>query len=159
MPEAVTVLGLPGQMVLNLPTTGQLFIWDPPAGTLLCCNAGGDEMFILMPLYEEEITERDVSVHVDNEAMWERFTHRPFEGYFNGVCPAFRKPAFRGEIVTIRYTAQKDMDEDSNGREIEWEHTFEAPDYAELWSVGSDQYFIPRGPWCITDRGIQHKDE
>jgi hypothetical protein len=158
-PEVVTVLGKPGQMVLNHPATGQMHVWEPVGGTLLCCNKAGDEMFILCPLYEDEISEKDVALHIENEEMWERFTHRPFEGWFNGACPSFRKPQYRGQIVIIRYEAQKDLDDESAGETIEWEHCFEAPDYAELWSVGSDQYYIPRGPWRITDRGIQHRDD
>jgi hypothetical protein len=155
LPDAVTCIGIPGEMVLVHPSTGEMAIFYPHPATVLCCDGDGREMFLLRPGRDAgPPTKKDVAVAVED--LYERFTHRESDGHYNAICKPFRKPIYRGQISVVRYRAVKDLDEDSEGEMIEWEHYFEAPDYAELWFVGGDQYYIPRGNWRVDADGIEH---
>lgn len=154
LPDGVAFLGIPGEMVLVHPETAQMYVFVPKPTTMLCSDGDGREMFILNPFQDAgaPIGNMDVALHVTD--LYERFTHRRSDGYYNVFCPAFRKPKYCGHIAIIRYTQQKDLDDDSKGEMIEWEHYFEPENYADLFSVGKDQYVIPHGGWRITERGI-----
>ena len=158
LPEAVTVLGVPTLLYLENPNTRETYEFRPRPATVLCADEDGREMYLLAPI-------RDAGrpKHLDRalkaERLWEEFTNRHSDGLYNCFVPAFRKPMYRGRIILMRYLARKDLDEESEGHETEWEHYFEAPDYPDLWFVGRNQYFIPRGHWRITDAGIGHHDD
>lgn len=158
LPEAVTMLGIPGQMVLWHPGAEAFFTWDPPADSILCSSGDGYEMFLLRPIADAGRPKRlDVTLHVDE--LWEEFHNRALEGHYNAFCPAFKRPKLRGQVAVIQYAARKDLDEESTGAVVPWVHHFDPESYPELWSVGADQYFIPRGAWRITARGITNDGE
>lgn len=158
LPERLTMIGVPGQMVLVHPHTGDFYVWRPKANHILCASGDGREMFLLRALGDAGKPHRLDQV-VAVQRLWERFTHRASDGYYNFFVQPFQRPHLRGLIQTIRYRVEKDDGElygDGLEGEVEYEHPFEAPDYARLYHVGHDQFYIPRGKWRISSAGIGH---
>lgn len=119
-------------------------------------------MFILKPLGDAGETKFPPQALAATD-LHERFVHRESEGFYNLLIAPARKPIFRGELVIIRYLAQKDIDDETTGQVAEWEHYFEnpgvAPAYAEFWYIGKNQYYIPPGPWRVGEAGIEYAPE
>lgn len=159
LPEAVAMLGLPSTWILTNDGGATNFMWNPPRGAVLVADESGRQMFVLRPRPGgEAIRNSDSLVHV--EELWEQFHHRKLTtDFLNCVVPPFEKPRYRGQIVIMRYRAQKHLDDYSKGKLVEYEHYFEAPDYADLWAVANDQYYISPGKWEIRASGITHEDE
>lgn len=166
LPRAVAVLGELGSLVLHDPNTGAFFGVEEEAGRILCADETGRWMYILRPLLDGQPV-KATSLVLRAAALHERFVHRTANEHYNCVVPPFRAPRFAGELVILRYVVEKDIgdldpDEDGMGLTV-WEHYFERPGvgpaYAELWSVGRDQWVIPPGAWRITSRGIEFAKE
>ncbi len=162
IPRAITVLGEVTTCALHDPSTGRFLNWEPKAGTVLTCDPNGDNLYFVRPLAEapgKEDRSRDPML-VKAIGLHERFMHRKADGYYNALIKPARKPRFVGELVIIRYVATKDIDEETEGQEAEWEHYFEqpgvAPAYAKLWNIGLDQFWVPPGPWRVTPEGIAY---
>ena len=159
LPEAVSQMGTPEQLVIVDPLSDTLHVWTAPAGLMLCEAPGGREMFILKPIKDAgPVSHLRQALHV--ERLYERFHHKRSDGYYNVFPQPLRRPQLRGLIHTIRYSSDKgQLDHayaDGQRGEVGYDHTFEAPDFAELYSVGGDQFYIPPGQWRVTTRGIEH---
>jgi len=166
LPYAITALGELGACVVHDPTGGRdgtaKFVGMPyRPGRVLCAyddgSGFGRELFVICP------RPRVGAVRQDDQAvraarLHERFVHRKADGWFNCFAPAFRAPRWAGELALIRYSIAKGTDE-----LVEWEHYFEEPGegpaYAQLYSVGHGQFYIPRGPWRVGPRGIEFTRE
>lgn len=153
---SLVVIGIPGQMLL-LDKRGEMHAYDFEEGSILCSNEAGDEMYILRPFNEE--ADEDEEVSSSARGLYETFTHRNMEAPFRALVHPFVKARPVGRIAIIRYQQVKNLDEDSTDELIEWEHYFEAPDYAQLVDMGNNQFLIPPGKWRITERGIVHSDD
>jgi hypothetical protein len=159
IPRNVAVLGEVTSCCLHDPSSGRFFGFDPVPGSVLVADASGRRMYILRPLHDAGAA-RFSTQSIRAAELHERFTHRESDGYYNAAIPPARKPTFAGELVIVRYLAQKDIDDEVSGEEVEWEHYFEnpgqAPAYAELWSIGHRQFYIPPGPWRVDSAGIEY---
>lgn len=154
--RTVVVLGEVMECVLHNPDTGAFQGWEPNPGLVLACSSDGRRLFMVRP--ERDLGPRRLgksAVHAFN--LHERFMHRKADGYYNVEVKDFARPRFRGELVILRYLAAKDIDDDSKG-EVIWEHYFEQPGveprYPEFWDVGNGQYYVPPGPFAVTEEGI-----
>jgi hypothetical protein len=114
-------------------------------------------MFIFRPTLTDGYVRPD-ALAVNAMGLFERFTHRRGDKFYNTFVPPLRRPRFAGELVIVRYFQDKAIT--GTKGVAEWEHYFEepgvAPAYPELWSLGHDQYVSPPGPWRVTERGIEH---
>lgn len=166
LPESTVYLGELGECVLSNPSDDTLYRLPYEPGNVLCAappdpDGYSREMFVIKPIGPGTTPRRD-AVALSCIGLAERFSHMP-RGYLHNcrVAP-FRSPKFAGELVLIRYRARKDIGEVA-GVEVWWEHYFcdEAPggepSYAGVWSVGSEQFFIPRGDWRVSERGIEYE--
>lgn len=157
LPRSVAVLGELGSCVLHNPRSASFFTWRWRPGRVLCLAPDGSSMFILRPIVTGGSVRPD-ALALNAMGLYERFTHRRGDGYYNAFVPPTRRPRFAGELVLIRYTQDKAIA--GLKGPTEWEHYFEepgiAPAYPELWAIGHDQYVIPPGPWRVTERGIEH---
>lgn len=153
LPRAVTVLGELGEWLITDPTTNRFYGVDYKPNRLLCASEEGRNMYIIRPILDAGPVRSDAFA-LSAYDLHERFTHRAATDYYNIFCPPIRKPTFAGELVIIRYYAQKGDDEEAT-----YEHYFdepgEAPAYVKVFSVGHGQYFIPQGRFRVAEAGIE----
>ena len=156
LPRSVAVLGELGPCVIHNPDSGEFGAL--PGGGVLCSNSTGDQMFVLRPVADAGPVKHHPRQALHAANLHSRFTHKRADAFFNCIVPKFRQPRHVGELVIVRYEVAKHLDGDH--RLTQWEHYFEqpgaAPAYAQLYSVGHGQYWIPPGPWRVTARGIAY---
>ena len=168
LPEAVTFLGVLGACVLHDPNAydgdGRLYEFRPKRGSVLMSDADGRQLYIVTPRPATAPHRRKLTDQAIRAAhLYERFTHRDLDAFHNCAVPAFRRPRFAGELVILRYRAEKDLDElepEERTGIVEFEHYFEqpgvAPAYPQVFAVGSDQFWIPPGPFAVEPEGITY---
>lgn len=165
LPQSVAVLGELSACVLHEPSSRRFFDFSPQPGTVLASSADGRVLFFLRPRRgsTRPVTPRDQAIRALE--LHERFVHRKADGFYNCAVPPFRDPQFRGELVLIRYLSDKELEADDDvdpGELVEYEHYFEkpghAPAYPEVWSVGAEQFIVPRGPFRVEADGIEHAE-
>lgn len=164
LPRAVAFLGECGPMVLHDPNDGGRFLaWTPRTGTILASDPDGRTLFLLRPRPRNgAIRETDQAIRAAR--LYERFSHKRADGYYNSIVPSMRRPKFAGEVVIIRYRLEKALDDldddDPTDGVTEWEHYFEEPGrrpaYPHLYSVGNGQYIIAPGPFAVKPEGITY---
>jgi len=157
LPRSVTTLGVLGACVLHNPDTEQFF--GIRGGGVLCASADGHQMFVLQPQRDAGPIKGHPRQALHAAGLYERFTNRKADAFYNLEIPKFRQPRHVGELVIIRYEVAKHLDSDHGL--TTWEHYFEKPGdvpaYAQLYSVGHGQHWIPPGEWSVTARGIAYK--
>lgn len=157
MPRALTVLGEAGACVVHDPRSQRFSALDVRAGTFLCSDPDGTELFFLQPRPgDTPVRLSDLAVRAAE--LHERFVHRQGRGLFNAVVPPPHTPRYLGELVVVRYTVHKALPDVRGSRPQDWEHYFEepgiAPAYPPIWSIGNHQYWVPPGPFSVEDDGI-----
>lgn len=163
LPQSVAVLGEASACVLHEPSSRRFFELPLQPGTVLASSADGRVLFFLRPRRgaSRPVTPRDQAIRALE--LHERFVHRRADGFYNCAVPPFRDPIFRGELVILRYHSDKEIEADDDvepGEIVEYEHYFEnpgsAPAYPDLWSVGAEQFIVPRGPFRVEADGIEY---
>lgn len=153
VPRAVTVLGELGEWVMHDPNDQSFYGVEYKPGRILCSSPDGRHMYIFRPILDAGPV-RDDAFALNAYDLHERFTHKRATDYYNVFVPPFRDLRFAGEVVLLRYYADK-----GDGGEVCYEHYFEqpgeAPAYAPIYASTKGQFYLPPDRWQVTEAGIE----
>lgn len=157
IPESVAAIGEATRLLLEDPRDGSWHEWAPRVGAVLCAAEEEGTLYLLRPIGDAgKPRTRGRALHV--EGLYERFMHREADAFYNCFVELAVQPVFKANVILIRYRSDKDMDEEygetrRRRRPVEYEHAFPAPNYPELWGIGSDQFIIA-GDFAVREEGI-----